>query len=351
MRRQPFQEVQSDSNFRQRFAFVLTFLLFACTPVVKAQDPDSAPAVGEISGTVLLSANNAPAIQVVVSVKSTSEGVSRSVLTDYEGRFSVSGLPAGTYDVVAEEAGFERDASSVQLDGASAKVTLHLKPAVPEHVSRPAPTISVRQLRIPGKAMVEYQHGLQSLAKEDLSEALKHFTKAAAAYPDFYEAQYHVGFVHLKMGQPEEAMQWFQRAVDLSKGRYAPAELGVGALLYESGKASEAEIVIRRGVEMDDSLPEGHALLGMVLVREHRTEEAEKSAREALLRRPTFAQAYLVLSDVHASRHDYREQIRDMDTYLTLQPNGPERTRVVQAREFVLRKLTGTVLQAGIPAQ
>lgn len=351
MLRKLFQAIQSDSTFRSRSAFILAFLLIAFATPARGQGFDSPMSGGEISGTVLLSANGNPGAQVIVSLKSSPNGVSRSVLTDYEGRFSVSGLPAGTYEVAAEEAGYERAASSVQLDGVSAKVTLRLNPAVPEHDARRAATVSVRQLRIPGKAMDEYRRGLQSLARLDLTEALKHFTKASAAYPDFYEAQYHIGFTQLKMGRREEAMQSFQRAVDLSEGRYAPAELGVGALLFELGKCSEAETAVRRGVELDERLPEGHALLGMVLLREHRADEAEKSAREALLRRPTFAQAYLVLSEIHASRQDFRAQIQDMDTYLSLEPNGPERTRIVQAREFVLRKLTGGILQAGIPAQ
>jgi len=222
---------------------------------------------------------------------------------------------------------------------------------MPPHDVRNAATVSVRQLRIPGKAMGEYQRGLQSIVKHDLTDALKHFTKASTAYPGFYEAQYHAGFVQLKMGHREEAMQSFQRAVDLSEGRYAPAELAVGALLFESGNADAAERVIRRGVELDDSSPEGYAMLGMVLMRERRPEEAERSAREALLRRANFAQAYLVLSDVHASRHDYQAQIRDMDAYLALEPDSPERVRVIKAREFVLRKLAGAVLQAGIPLQ
>jgi len=141
------------------------------------------------------------------------------------------------------------------------------------------------------------------------------------------------------MGRREEAMRTFQQAVDLSDGRYAPAELGVGALLYESGNIAEAERIVRKGLELDDALAEGHALLGMILIREQRADEAEKSAREALLRKPAFAQAYLVLADVHASRKAYRSQLQDLDTFLALQPDGPERARVIQVREFVLRNI------------
>lgn len=317
------------------FSFLLSIVF---VPVVAAQNPLLDNRTGEISGNVLLS-DNRPAAQVVVSLKARLLGVSRSVLTDYEGHFAVQGLPAGAYEVSAEEAGFQPAVSSVRLEGISSNVVLHLKQAIAAHDPRNNATVSVHQLSIPGKALNEYQHGLQSLAKNDLQEALKHFTKARADYPNYYEAEYHSGLTQLRMGNRDEAMRSFQEAVDLSGGRYAPAEMGVAALLYENGNTAEAEIAVRRGLELDDSLAEGHALLGMILMREQHADEAEKSTREALLRKPTFAHAYLVLADIHASRKEFRQQLQDLESFLTLQPEGPERARVVQLREFVLRTI------------
>ena len=316
-----------------------TLLWIAFIPAAGAQNAVLDSGKGEISGTVLMHSDNRPVPQVVVSLKARLLGVSRSVLTDYEGHFAVQGLPAGAYEVSAEEAGFQPAMAKIQLEGISSNLVLHLKQAIAARDPRRNATVSVRQLSIPSKAQDEYQHGLQSLGKNDLLEALKHFTMAGAAYPNFYEAEYHAGLTQLRMGRREEAIRSFQRAVDLSDGRYAPAELGIAALLYEIGNTAEAERVVRRGLELDESLAEGHALLGMILVREQRPDEAEKSAREALLRKPAFAQAYLVLADVHASRKEYRSQLRDLETFLTLQPEGPERARVVQVREFVLRNI------------
>jgi len=325
-----------------RNALSATLLWIVFTPVTGAQDAVHENGKGEISGTVLMSSDNRPVPQVVVSLKARLLGVSRSVLTDYEGHFAVQGLPAGAYEVSAEEAGFQSTVSEVRLEGISSSVVLHLRQVILAHDPRSNATVSVRQLGIPGKARDEYQQGLQSLAKNDLQEALKHFTKARSHYANYYEAEYHTGLAQLRMGRREEAMGAFQQAVDLSDGRYAPAELGVGALLYESGKPAEAEKIVRRGLELDDTLAEGHALLGMILMREQHADEAEKSAREALLRKPAFAQAYLVLADVHASRKEYRSQLQDLETFLTLQPEGPERARVVQLREFVLRNIAKT---------
>ncbi len=341
--------VRSSSNSYLKSIATLSLLLTATLRVAAAQNLDPAEGAGEISGAVFQSADNRPAPQVIVTLKSAQGGVSRSILTDWDGRFTMRGLPAGAYDVIAEEAGYAPAASRIQLNGSASNVVLHMRPVVGSHDPLDGATVSVRQLRIPAKATEEYDHGLRSLAKNELSGALKHFMKAANAYPSFYEAQYHVGVTQFRMGNREEAMRAFQGAVDLSEGRYAPAELGVGAILYEAGNSNEAEKIVRRALEIDDNSAEAYGLLAMVLFSERRTNEAEKSAREALLRKPTFTRAYLVLSDVHASRQEYSAQVQDLDAYLALAPNGPERARIVKARQFIAHKLSEKVLQAGIP--
>ena len=64
-------------------------------------------------------------------------------------------------------------------------------------------------------------------------------------------------------------------------------------------------------------------ILGEALKQLNRLDEAEKSAREALLRNPNYAGTYLVLSDIAELRGDDRADIQNLDIYLRLQPNGP----------------------------
>src|SRR5262249_45111803 len=126
---------------------------------------------GELTGSVLLS-DNRPAAQVVVTLKSRLLGISRSVLTDVDGHFDLSRLPVGAYDVTAEEAGFEPAISSVHLENNLSNIILRLKQTVPAHALHTSATVSVRELRIPAKARNEYQRGLQSIAKNELPDAL-----------------------------------------------------------------------------------------------------------------------------------------------------------------------------------
>jgi tetratricopeptide (TPR) repeat protein len=311
----------------------------ARAPVAKAQAADSETKDGTISGTVLLKASNRPASQVAVKLKSHVAGIFRSVLTDLEGHFEVRSLPPSTYEIVVDEPGYEPAQTSARLDGASSKLVLYLNSPNTALTERNGYTVSARELKIPGKARREFEKGLGSLAKQDVAGSLSHFTKATEAFPDYYEAYYHVGVAATRLGQRNEAMQAFQKAIDASGGRYALAEFGVGYLRYLEGKPEEAAAIIRRGLEVDPSSPDGYLILGMAQLRLNRPDEAERSVREALLRKPNFPQAYLVLSDACGHRHEYRAQLQDLDAYLKLEPNGPESEHVRKAREVVLRIL------------
>jgi tetratricopeptide (TPR) repeat protein len=317
----------------------MSFAVIAWTPIASAQVSNFAGVGGEISGTVLLDANKRPASQVAVSLKSHVAGIFRSVLTDLEGHFKVQHLPPGTYEIVIDEAGYDSARSSAQLNGSSSELVLYLKSSTGPRVGPNRYTVSVHELRIPEKAQKELQKGLDRLIKNDPGGSLAHFRKATAAYPEYYEAHYHAGVAELRLGHHAEAMQAFQKAIDLSCGRYARAAFGIGYLLYLEGNPGEAEKVIRRGLEADDHSPDGHSILGMALLRLDRLDEAERSAREALLRNPNFAEAYLVISDVYGRRHDYRAQLQNLDAYLRLQPSGSASERVRQAREITLRNL------------
>jgi tetratricopeptide (TPR) repeat protein len=317
---------------------ILDVLLTVWAPNAQAQVSEIDNADGEISGTVLLEADKRPASQVAVSLRSRVAGVFRSVLTDLEGHFKVQDLPRGTYEIAVDEEGYETAQTSTQLDGPSSKLVLYLKSkSGAPHTS--SYTVSVRELKIPGKARSELQKGLERVAKDDPAGGLSHFTKATQVFPGYFEAYYDIGTAEITLGHNDEAMKAFQTSIDLSGGRYARAEFGYGYLLCHQGKPAEAEKIIRRGLEMEDAAPEGYAILSEALMQLNRPDEAEKSARAALLRNPNFAGAYLALSDVAERKGDYFTEIQDLDTYLKLQPNGPASAQVRQVREEAVRML------------
>lgn len=318
------------------FFLVATLVISAQRVEAQASKLDAAELDGEISGTVLLDADKSPASQVAVSLRSRVAGIFRSVLTDLEGRFKVQNLPRGTYDIAVEEQGYETTQTSAQLDGTSSKLVLYLKPK-PAAPYQSRYMVSVRELKIPGKARSELEKGLERVAKNDLAGGLAHFTKATQAFPGYFEAYYNIGAAEMTLGHDVQARSAFQTSIDLSGGAFAPAEFGYGYLLCQEGNPGEAEKIIRRGLEMDDAAAEGYVFLSETLVRLKRLDEAEKSAHEALLRNPNLPGAYLALSDVAASKGDRCLELQDLDAYLRLQPKGPGSDQVLKLREAVLK--------------
>ena len=317
----------------------LNLFLTVSVPNAHGQNTENAEPTGTISGTVLSQGENRTLSQVGVRLKSHAAGVFHSILTDYDGHFEVGGLPPGSYEINVEESGYDTVQTKAQLEGPSLKIVLYLTPAKWTEARQRKYTVSVRELKIPDKARGEYQKGMECLAKNDSAGSVNHFTKAIKAFPEYYEALSQLGIAEIHLGGKTEARKAFQAAIDLSKGKYAPAQFGFGYLLYLEGKADEAEGILRRGLEVDGNAPDGHVILGMALLRLDRLDEAERSAREALLRRPGYAEAYLVLADVYARRRNYREQLQDLETYLRLDPRGPASTRAHQAREMALKML------------
>jgi len=343
------QTYRCKPGFTTILFFSLTLFVIPSPPAAIAQDTasdfspvDPLESHGEILGTVYLDKSDLPATEVVVTIRSLLSGISRSVLSDFSGRFHVRGLPTDTYQIVAEAQGYSSAQIITRVTGTHSGISLYLKSARSSFLPPTGYSISVRELQIPAKAREEYRRGITSLVKQDPAESLAHLNKAAALFPAYYEAYYHMGVAEIRLNHGDEALQNFQKAIDLSGGHYALAQFAYGLLLCNRGEPQEAERIIRYGLETDSNSAEGHFFLAIALVVLNRVDEAEKSVREALLRKPGLADAYLLLADIHAKRNDHTSQIHDLDTFLKLAPDAPQAEKARQIRDVVQRLVTQT---------
>ena len=74
---------------------------------------------------------------------------------------------------------------------------------------------------------------------------------------------------------------------------------------------------------MDTNSWKGYLFLGQALYGQNKFAEAEKSAREVLLRKSDVPSTYLLLANIHIKRQEYVLGIKDLDTFLSLKPQGP----------------------------
>lgn len=205
--------------------------------------------------------------------------------------------------------------------------------------SRGTSTISVRELQVSQKAKDNFERGLERLFKQDPAGSLKHFAAAIAAAPDYFEAYYHLGVAEAQLSRNEEAMRSFQTAIDLSDGHYPRAEFGYALMLTRIGSPAEAEPIVRHGLETDSNISDGHVVLGLILLKLHRVDEAERSAQRALLlEQPSSAKGHLILADVEGARGEFARQADELEAYMKSYPRDHNQKYLEAARD-VARKL------------
>lgn len=200
--------------------------------------------------------------------------------------------------------------------------------------------VSVRELRIPYKALRAFEQGAELLAKKDPAGSLTHFQRAIGEYEGYYEAYDRIGAADLKLDRITEAEQAFRKSIEVSAGQYAHPLLALGAILDQQEKFAEAESVTLKGLELAPDSWRGHYYLGLALLGLNRLEEAGKSAREALLLKEDFPEAYLLLANIHSRVEDYRALVIDLDQYLKLAPNGPASSGARSLRESAQRMIS-----------
>ena len=202
--------------------------------------------------------------------------------------------------------------------------------------------VSVRELSIPRKAHRAFEQGIERSLKNDTAGSLPHFQRAVAEFATYYEAYYMIGEADLKLWRIADAEQAFRASINLSGGKYAPAQFGVAAILDYQKKFAEAERVTRIGLDLDSISWYGHYYLGLALFGLDRLEEAEKSAREALRLKTDSAETEILLIDIHSREKNYRALLKDLDEYLKLDPDSPNGVRARALQESAQRVLAQT---------
>src|SRR2546423_7029408 len=313
----------------------LAFLFVA--PQASAQFGPSPSSRAIISGCVLVEGTDRPAGAVRVDIRPLTGCPLVTTYTDSVGRFEANGPDVGAYIVTVDEQGYEPVEQRVDRGGAMADVVLILKKArafLPVHHGY---TVSVKELNIPGKARREFDKGTDRLQKHDYVGGLAHFKEATNAYPDYYEAFYQAGLANMELRRWTDAEQDFQRAINLTGGGHAEAEFALGAVLCQRQAYADAEAALRRGRDVDSNSWKGYVFMGEALFGQNRLDEAEKNAREAILRKPDAASAYILLANVHVRRHQYVMALSDLDTYLKLKPTGPTSDQARDVRNAAQR--------------
>ncbi|WP_207457204.1 tetratricopeptide repeat protein [Azospirillum sp. SYSU D00513] len=131
----------------------------------------------------------------------------------------------------------------------------------------------------------DLKDAIRRFRADDLAGAEAACRGILAADPHNADALHLLGLIAAHTGHPEPALELFARAIG-ENGNDASFHNSRGSLLFQLGRAAEAEAAFRGGLAVNDRLPELHGNLGNALKALGRPEEAEAAFRKALELRP-----------------------------------------------------------------
>lgn len=175
--------------------------------------------------------------------------------------------------------------------------------------------VHVQELSMPPKAFHAYQKGSELLHKHQSEASLVYFQKAIELAPGLFPAYHNLALAQSELGRLNDAKQNFEKAIELSKGWFAPSFFGLGMIAYQRGQFAESHDLVEKGLLADPKSAIGRYSLGVTQYSLGQTAEAQRSALEALRIDPQMAMAYLLLAHVHECLHDPVAVLADVDAY------------------------------------
>jgi tetratricopeptide (TPR) repeat protein len=226
-------------------------------------------------------------------------------------------------DIDGEE--FDPAVRKVELGrGIVSEVTLQLlekKLPVAFSASR---VVSVAELRqsVPVAARKEYELGLKSVAKGDVTGAAAHFQEALAIYPEYLAARNDLGAQYLKLKRLDEAEKHFQLVLEKDPKNFN-AKFNLGLVRIERKDYQDAIAQLNQAIVIDSTRPVARLWLGFTLLETGDLAGAERELTKALVMGGAdCVAAHYHLARIYLARGEKTEALRAIQAYLEDAPKG-----------------------------
>lgn len=217
------------------------------------------------------------------------------------------------------------------------------EPRPPAAVPQGDNLVPVRDLRIPAKALKEYERSQTAFQRGDLHASTEHLQKALHIYPDFVQAHNALGLRFLQLGEYEKALAEHGTALSLDP-QFSQTHQDISFVFLLLNRNEEAEKEARQALDLDPHAVVGRYVLGRAIISQgHATPEAIEMLRQS---EDAFPNASLVLAQVHFSQGHTDQVIAELRHYLR-SPSDPTNK---QKAECWVAQLSQQPAPAGCPA-
>jgi Flp pilus assembly protein TadD len=300
-----------------------------------------------IQGRIVFPSGRRSDSRLKVRLQSQSSG-ELSVYTDGNGYFGFRSLEAGSYTVIIDGGNdFETVRESVYIEtdvnnmirGAGVTIPAATRPYTMQVYLQPKRkgslsaeerpgTLNASLANVPKPALDLYNKALDAARNNDPAKAVGLLKEAVAAHPDFPLALTEMGMLYMKLKEPAKAAEALREANKLSPDSY-PTLFTYAVALHDSQQFSEAETQFRKAAQKNASAPTPHYYLGLLLIRRHEYDEAEKELKTAVnVGGDELPQAHRLLGGLYWNRRAYKQAADELETYLKLMPDAQDAQRL-----------------------
>ena len=169
----------------------------------------------------------------------------------------------------------------------------------------------------------------------------------------YYQSFINQGFADVKvfsnygvilqgLGKLKEAEVYIRKAIELNPN-YAFAHLNLGGILQDLGNLKEAELSVRKAIELNPNSPDAYSNLGGILKDLGNLKEAELSVRKAIELDPEYANAHYNLGNILRDFKKLSEAAISLKKAIKLKPNFFEAHRDLGICLYLLKDIDSAV--------
>jgi Flp pilus assembly protein TadD len=317
---------------------VLAFVVLMLLAVTSTQA--AAPARA-LSGKLVFETAGVSCNPCQVTLISPSGQPIGMTFTDSSGNFSFENVQPGSYTIHIEIDGFEKIDQDVNFtDGfgaGPATILVTPKPVAASDKGKAAIVDASEFLSAyPKKAVDLFRKGLDNKKKGKNDQAIKFFEQAVDAAPNFYAAHNELGIAYKEAGRKDDAEKEFLRAHDLNRSDADPL-VNLTSLYIDENQPARAVATGEEAVKTNSRSAPAFFSLGMALYRFAMLDRAEAALKKALELAPKMFQIRLLLANVYLKQQRYDNLMDQLDRYIAENPNGEQRPAVEEMRRTLIQ--------------
>ena len=156
--------------------------------------------------------------------------------------------------------------------------------------------------------------------------AAENFKKALELDPNFMKAYDNLGLTYEALGQFDDAVRMYQRALGLNRNQPVPLlwpPLNLGTLLIKLSRLEEAETCLQESLRYDPRFPKAHLQMGLLLEKEKKDEEAIRELSRSAEYDPTYPEPHYVLGRIYQRIGDKAKADAELQTFQKLKQKKP----------------------------